>query len=420
MLRRILIVEDRDDWVTELCVLYKTLLDDDLYEVRFEEATTKEEAFNKIRQAARQRRPYDLLSLDINLGLLEGGDGRTLADGRDVLKEAHKLRVCFAVAVVTGIHGDQEIEQYYTDAAGQRVQLRAALPSILNSLFPNGRSLYIPKDLSASAKENVTEYLRSEIAGMIKYVCRPRDEFYKHGNSWKITFAGQESSIKEDRSGALRALALMLQSPFRSFTYEELFPGVPVKLTEAQAAAVKGLQSGVDDHLPDTNTDNLSLGASGQPNNDARANREYKAALEQLYDEKEAVEDQLERLNEVSLNDPDYEKLIEHLPSLHQRLTELTQQIQVIEETGVKMRGERIIVFRNKPRSPHARLVDTHKKSLRRCINNLKGNHHTALGEHLKQSIIYEAANSNQRLSASAVYRPQQEMAWFVKLESTI
>jgi CheY-like chemotaxis protein len=420
MLRRILIVEDHKDWLTELRVLYKTLLDDDRCEVAFDEAHTKEEALSKLRQAVRQRRLYDLLSLDINLGVLEGSDGRTLADGRDVLKEAHKLRVCFAVAIVTGIHGDQEIEQYYTGDAGQRVQMRAALPSILNSLFPNGRGLYIPKDLAASARENVTEYLRPEIAGMIKYICRPRDEFCKHGKSWKITFAGQESSIKEDRSGALRALALMLQSPFRSFTYEELFPGAPVKLTEAQEAAVKGVQSGIDDQLLGTTTDNLGLGASGQPNNDARAIREYKAALGQLYEEKEAVEDQLERLNEVSLNDPDYEKLIEHLPSLHQRLTELTQQIQAIEETGVKMRGERLIAFRNKPRSPHARLEDTHKKALRRCINNLKGNHHAALGEHLKQSIIYEAANSNQRLSASAVYRPQQEMAWFVQLESTI
>src|SRR5438477_7771363 len=104
-----MIVEDDEKWMRALRGFYHNALKN--YDLIIDEARSKEQALNKLKEASEKKESYDLLSLDINLGIRTSEDGQRmiLEDGKGVLDQASALNACHSVAIVTGVHNDQEV-----------------------------------------------------------------------------------------------------------------------------------------------------------------------------------------------------------------------------------------------------------------------------------------------------------------------
>lgn len=422
VVKRILIVEDDHEWLGELQRFLRLLLENEAVTARIDPTTTKQEALEKLRRAREQGQPYDLLSLDINLGVTLSADGtaRQLSNGRDVLTEAHLLKACHAAMIVTGVGADQEIDQICIEDK-ERIVLRAGLPAILDKMFPNERGLYLPKDLQASPQQNINGYLGSDIAGAIKNICRPRNEFRHQGAGWKMIFVDVEAVIGNDRSGALRAIARLLEPPHHSFAFHDLFANESPTLTESQQDAVNDAYRRAADPNFDDDGDTLGFGGGGQLLSDARYQREALEALKRLEQEKEDIESFLAELEEGEMGVWSPEERLEKREQLQQKLEEVERQICDIQRySGVKKVGDEFRKYRNTQPADVERYVAKCKKALRDCIKKLEQHYHPALGAHLRQALDLEGPRKNPGMGWHVVYRPRTPIEWFVKLDSDL
>lgn len=155
---RVLVVEDDNSWREALYRMYIKVLKQANVQPVVQLASSGREALQMLRPAA-----FDLLSLDINLGLTQPTNARGLPDlsipganGLDVLEEAYKQQACSGVVVVTGIQHDTTFDVVVPDRS-ERQRIKTTLPVHLNKLFPDkNRVLY--KDPGASMNEALRIY----------------------------------------------------------------------------------------------------------------------------------------------------------------------------------------------------------------------------------------------------------------------
>ena len=114
---RILIVEDEPELLAGLVEQYRGIFSEKGYRVEIEQADTVDEARRIAKQA--KGNPYDLVSLDVNLG-----DNRLT--GLDVLDTLKRFRSAWMVALLTGVETDPSLDAALgeTRAGDIRRQLR--------------------------------------------------------------------------------------------------------------------------------------------------------------------------------------------------------------------------------------------------------------------------------------------------------
>jgi CheY-like chemotaxis protein len=142
---RVLLVEDEPEWLIPLGEEYERILGKK-HAVMITSVTRGQDALNKLKE--HRDRPYDLLSLDINLGLRHprGSDDRPNlriegADGRTVLRRASEWGSCGAIIVITGLHDDDTL--HFVMGGEQEVRYaRMTIGAYMQELFPGRHILY--------------------------------------------------------------------------------------------------------------------------------------------------------------------------------------------------------------------------------------------------------------------------------------
>jgi CheY-like chemotaxis protein len=170
---KILIVEDDALLLTELSDQYRRIFADRDFVVEITAAVTVAEA----RMLAKQARsnPFDLVSLDVNLG-------DTDLTGLDVLETLHRFRSAWMVALLTGVETDESFDaRIGTEKAGD---IRRKLRREAYSRFPAERLLVVEKPTSTLAAADAQSLLSNRLeqialvyeeVGRLRYVFRPID-----------------------------------------------------------------------------------------------------------------------------------------------------------------------------------------------------------------------------------------------------
>src|SRR5688572_14620714 len=112
MKARILIVEDDSALLTKLKTLYRSAFERKGHHVTIEQASTIDEA-RSLAKAGKDV-PYDLVSLDVNLG----DSGLT---GLDVLSTLGRFQSSWMVALLTGVETDTSVDALLGKEAGSNL-----------------------------------------------------------------------------------------------------------------------------------------------------------------------------------------------------------------------------------------------------------------------------------------------------------
>jgi CheY-like chemotaxis protein len=168
---KILIVEDDALLLAELSDQYRRIFAERDFVVEITAAVTVAEA----RKLAKQGRssPFDLVSLDVNLG-------DTDLTGLDVLETLHRFRSAWMVALLTGVETDASFDaRIGTEKAGD---IRRKLRREAYSRFPAERLLVVEKPSSTLALMDSRHLLSNRLeqialvyeeVGRLRYVFRP-------------------------------------------------------------------------------------------------------------------------------------------------------------------------------------------------------------------------------------------------------
>ena len=171
---RMLAVEDDPILLAELKKLYReTLVRHGFESVTIEEAESAEEA-RTLAKAARAN-PYDLVSLDVNLGDQH-------MTGLDVLNTLGRFQSAWMVALLTGVETDGTVDSTMGPVTGNA--LRKRLRPDAYSRFPAERLLVVEKPLSAMDNLARTKLLADRVeqialvyaeVSRLRYIFRPID-----------------------------------------------------------------------------------------------------------------------------------------------------------------------------------------------------------------------------------------------------
>lgn len=152
---KVLVVEDDANWKEALCQMYKEIIP----QCHVNSASSGLDALRMIENGEK----FDLLSLDINLGITHpktevGHPDLNVhgADGRSVLRRAHELNACKGVIVITGLAYDTTLALVIPDKK-DLMRVKSTLDEYLEDLFP-GRKLYLQKIAGCTAVECVSQY----------------------------------------------------------------------------------------------------------------------------------------------------------------------------------------------------------------------------------------------------------------------
>ena len=168
---RILIVEDDTAQLASLAEVYRTIFLKLGYEPSMEQATTAEEA-RRLAKGARHE-PYDLVSLDVNLG-------DAVLTGLEVLETLKRFHSGWMVVLLTGVESDPTVDDTMGKIRGER--LRKELRRDAYARFPAERLLVVEKpsrkledtearSLLGNRLEQIA--LVYEEVGRLRYVFRP-------------------------------------------------------------------------------------------------------------------------------------------------------------------------------------------------------------------------------------------------------
>jgi CheY-like chemotaxis protein len=136
---RLLIVEDEPELLSQLKKLYREIFaEQGASSVIVETADTVEEARELARAATNH--PYDLVSLDVNLGDAE-------KTGLDVLGTLNRFQSAWMVALLTGVETDTSLDKTMGKAAGE--VLRKRLRHAAYQKFPAERLVVVEKPTTA-------------------------------------------------------------------------------------------------------------------------------------------------------------------------------------------------------------------------------------------------------------------------------
>jgi CheY-like chemotaxis protein len=169
---RMLIVEDDKRLLSELERLYREAFSvQGSSSVTVEQAETAGQAREIARQA--QSNPYDLVSLDVNLGDAE-------ATGLDVLSTLKRFRSAWMVVLLTGIETDANLDHTMGKAKAERI--RRQLRRDAYSRFPAERLIVVEKPSTTLPAEEALKLLENRIRqialiyqeiGRLRYIFRP-------------------------------------------------------------------------------------------------------------------------------------------------------------------------------------------------------------------------------------------------------
>ena len=168
---RILIVEDDPAVLSTLGEMYRTIFVARGYEAMIEQATTVEDA-RRLAKAAKSK-PYDLVSLDVNLG-------DASLTGLDVLETLKRFRSAWMAVLLTGVETDSTVDQTMGEAKGDA--LRKHLRRDAYSRFPAERLLVVEKPSASIPMEDAQTLLKNRVAQIalvyeevsrLRYVFRP-------------------------------------------------------------------------------------------------------------------------------------------------------------------------------------------------------------------------------------------------------
>ena len=142
MKSRILIVEDDLVLLAKLKAHYRAIFEQMGHHLTIEQAGTVEEA-RSLAKAAKDQ-PYDLVSLDVNLGDSD-------LTGLDVLSTLGRFQSAWMVALLTGVETDASVDATMGKKAG--ANLRKQLRQDAYSRFPAERLLVVEKPADTLPKE---------------------------------------------------------------------------------------------------------------------------------------------------------------------------------------------------------------------------------------------------------------------------
>lgn len=152
---KVLVVEDDANWKEALCQMYKEIIP----RCHVNSASSGLDALRMIENGEK----FDLLSLDINLGITHpktevGRPDLNVhgADGRSVLRRAHELNACKGVIVITGLAYDTTLALVIPNKK-DLMRVKSTLDEYLEDLF-QGRKLYLQKIAGCTAVECVSQY----------------------------------------------------------------------------------------------------------------------------------------------------------------------------------------------------------------------------------------------------------------------
>ena len=267
---RMLVVEDDPEWNEKLAEMYRRLLQDlqrwlqakGKPPVRFSVERTRKgrEAVDMLRQSSP---PYDLLSLDINLGSTyptadSGEFDRSYSgvDGRDLIDLAKKVG-CRGLIVITGFAYDDTVFRLYEFDVGNRRRTnqeiteevrreRVKLSSEIARQWGERHRFFTKDDNIDLTIGTVSQELTPEV---IERLCRPTNKFARNPHNpavWDIVFEGKILTLA-DRSG-MHFLAQLLREPHRKFTGVDL-EMIDPKLLQGEAF---NLSSDEDDITPES------------------------------------------------------------------------------------------------------------------------------------------------------------------------
>lgn len=209
---KVLVVEDVANWREALCQMYKEIIP----QCQVNSASSGPDALRMIENGER----FDLLSLDINLGITHpktevGQPDLDLnvhgADGRSVLRRAHELKACKGVIVITGLAHDTTLALVIPDLE-ERKRVRMTLHAYLQDLFP-GKNLYLQKYPESKIPESIRDFRKALSCKRLLSLCEDEDanRFCQVSDYWHITFAGETVLVKN--CVGLRYIAYLLQKP---------------------------------------------------------------------------------------------------------------------------------------------------------------------------------------------------------------
>ncbi len=242
---RILIVEDNKDLLAKLTNLYRAKFAERGFTATIEPTETVDEA-RKLAKAAKSH-PYDLVSLDVNLG------DSTLT-GLDVLSTLKRFESAWMVALVTGVETDTTLDK--TLGRDEASDLRRKLRKEAYTRFPAERLLVVEKpsqQLDEKAAATLLGNRLEQIAlvyeevGRLRYIFRPvkvvslervktgnrsranRQFVEKESRHWQIRFNCGDIRTLPDKAGYLTLHKLLGLNPGESLTPEEALLLEPVK-----------------------------------------------------------------------------------------------------------------------------------------------------------------------------------------------
>ena len=168
---RILIVEDEPDLIAGLEREYRRIFEARGYATQVIRAENVAEA----RRIAKESRktPFDLVSLDVNLG-------DAVLTGMDVLDTLNRFKSAWMVALLTGVETDASLDD--TLGTAKADGLRRRLRRDAFARFPAERLLVVEKPSSRMAAEEAGCLLRNRLeqialvyeeVGLLRYVFRP-------------------------------------------------------------------------------------------------------------------------------------------------------------------------------------------------------------------------------------------------------
>jgi DNA-binding NarL/FixJ family response regulator len=238
---RILIVEDDAELLSKLKALYRELFTAQAFEsVAIESAGTADEAKQLAKGAAHS--PYDLVSLDVNLGSAE-------VTGLDVLAAFKRFQSAWMVALLTGVETDPTLDA--TIGRSAAAKLRKQLRRDAYARFPAERLMVVEKPAGSLPVAEAVTLLRNRIqqialvyeeVSRLRYIFRPievislervpgqklatankpKRKFIETTSlHWQIRFNCGDIRTLPDKAGFKTLHQLLLLEPAQSLTPEE-------------------------------------------------------------------------------------------------------------------------------------------------------------------------------------------------------
>lgn len=382
----VLVVEDEAEWRTALMGMYEDLLED--VDTQILPATTVAEGRRLI-----DNMEWDLLSLDINLASgnmpVEGDSISGEGDGRTLIRRAEEAGVGGLICI-TAIQHDDDIP-FITDE--DPAVVRITLPNLLHRLFPE-RNRYFPKQENEPVDDQIEEIRGALSESTLRKISGLQNVFYKHGDSWRLQFNGQETLVS-DKKG-MKTIHHLLKN-------EEQ----PVSASELDQ-----LESPNDPSEQDTSISQRQRETEGLT--DTPGERHDREEREHNREQREELKEKLEEIdNQIDEIDREMEKIRERSSAgptgtsgdSETRLYRLDKKREDLEEERDRLKKSLAVYQKTKESTQAKRLRDRVSRRINRCVEHIREADHASLADHLDNSISR---------GGTCAYKPDEPPNWFL------